>query len=105
MTDPFASALTALFESVVAEAATYYAGGAGPGLPISVVHGQPDQEIRFGARGLIAASNLIEIQRSDVALPASGDVLELASGRFMLAGEPRLDVEGLTWTCGAEPEA
>ena len=105
MADPFATGLAALFGGPASVAADYIADGTGAPVPIRVVHGQPDQDVAFGERGIVAASNLFEIQRSAVTAPAAGDVLELASGRFVLVGEPKLDVEGLTWFCGGEPEA
>lgn len=104
MADPFAAGLGALFGGPASVAADYFAGGAGAAVPIRVVHGQPDGQVEWGEQAIVAASNMFEIRRADVAQPAAGDVLALTAGRFVLTGEPRLDVEGLTWSCGAEPE-
>jgi len=60
---------------------------------------------RFGSAQVLPASNTFEIRASEVAAPELGDLLECADETFAISIEPLLDVEGLTWTCAAEPEA
>lgn len=109
MTDPFAAALAALFRAPGSTAAAYTAAGAAA-KPIRVILGQPSDEIRMGRGRSVKGSTSIEIQRADVAEPATGDRVDLVgtalpdgTTALKLYGEPRLDAEGLTWVCGAVP--
>lgn len=102
MSDPFAAALSVLFSSPIGVDASYAVGG-GPALLLRVIRSQPDAEAPFGQGRVIERTNLFEIQRSDVANPQAGAVLTIGIEQFELAGDPRLDTEGLTWTIGGFP--
>lgn len=113
MRDPFAAAVDALFHAPGSAAAEYFAGDL-PARPIRVILGQPDQKSGTGRGRIVKGSIAIDIRRSDVLKPVHGDVVALSStdvGRgedggatvLRLHGEPMLDTEGLTWTCGAVP--
>lgn len=111
MSDPFATALAALFGAAGSIAATFHPGGSAVGVELRVIRGQPDELAGFGDGQIVMATNLLDIRRSDVAHPVTGDEVQLylddartvPGDRLVLAGAPRLDVEGLTWRCPAEP--
>ena len=54
---------------------------------------------------------MFDVQRSDVAKPVRGGIIQLVDkngqpipdGRFAINGGPELDSEGLTWSCPAQP--
>jgi hypothetical protein len=108
--DPFAAGLDAMFSAPGSAAAVYQPTDGSAPLPIRVIRGQPDE---LGARGLVNATNVLDLRRSDVANPQNGDIVaiggEIVDGAvtggemFELYGVARLDVEGITWTVGAEP--
>jgi hypothetical protein len=102
MSDPFAAAMDAMFQAPGSENATYIPSS-GPAVPIRVIRSRPDGLARFGDALILPAADAFEIRRSDVAAPAVGDVVAIAAGGFAISIEPIGDVEGLTWTCGAEP--
>ncbi|OWK29205.1 head-tail joining protein [Sphingomonas dokdonensis] len=109
MDDPFAAALDALFEMPGSAAAVYQPIAGTPPFPIRVIRAQPDE---LGPRGVIQATNHFDIRRSDVAHPQRGDVVAIGGAiqagaitggeMFELIGTPMSDVEGLTWTIGAD---
>jgi hypothetical protein len=113
MSDPFASALDAIFNAPGSEAAEHISifGQVTP--DIRIIRSRPDQMVRFGDGQIVTASNVIEIRKSEVPSPAHDDRLILRQYNdagdltgeleFALTGEPVSDVEGMTWTCGAEP--
>ncbi|WP_347270988.1 head-tail joining protein [Rhizorhabdus histidinilytica] len=111
MTDPFSFGIGVLFRDAASIPATFHAGGSGAGLPVRVIRSQPDQLVGFGDGDIVMATNLLDIQRSDIADPVTGDEVQLylndlrtvPGDRLRLAGQGRLDEEGLTWRCPAEP--
>jgi hypothetical protein len=105
--DSFAAALDALFNAPGSAAAVYRpADGTAP-FPIRIIRGQPDE---LGPRNLVQATNVLDLRRSEVPNPVGGnghsirgDVVAIVDGaKLELIGTPMLDVEGLTWTIGAE---
>lgn len=112
MTDPFAAALTPLFNGPGAVAADYTAAGGEP-VRIRVIRDQRTDEAGFNGDTVLMDANLVQIQRSDIAQPAAGDRLAIlhlnpdgsiaSQEDFTIQGGARLDVEGLTWNCALEP--
>lgn len=102
MSDPFASALDAIFSGPGSEAADHVSrhGVITPG--VRVIRSKGDRDIRFGDGPMIAADCRVDIRRNEIAEPIEGDRLFIGTEEIMLTGEPMLDVEGLTWTIGYE---
>ena len=109
MSNPFAAALDALFNAPGSAAADYDDGLSI--VPIRVILAQPDLLAGPGQQ-IVTATMIIDIRRSEVSNPArnavvlvgergADGVLEVAA-RYQLIDEPMIDVEGLTWSCGAE---
>ncbi len=99
--DPFAAALDALFNAPGSAAAVYVPVDGFP-TDIRVIRSQPDVNTSFGDSQIIQATNVFEIRRSEVAAPTHGGRLMIGDEIFAIQGDGRLDVEGLTWTIGAE---
>jgi hypothetical protein len=112
--DPFAAALDALFDAPGSAAAVYVPVEGSP-VAVRVIRSQPDALTGFGDGRVIMATNIIEVRKSEVSYPDRRDYLaiggDLVDGvvsggdLFSISEEPRLDVEGLTWTLGVEPYA
>jgi hypothetical protein len=102
MADPFAAGLRVLFRGPRSVAAVYQRIGAQP-LPIRVIRHQPTEDIQFGDTVVPVGTTIVEIDRSDVADPAAGDVLTLGLEILEIEGQPRLDRQGLKWLCEAPP--
>lgn len=111
MSDPFQAALEAQFEAP-GSAAALYVPATGPLVATRTIRSQPDQSVAFGNGQVVLASNQFEVMRSAVAAPVEGDAIQLVDadgwplpgGHFRISAEPMLDLEGLSWTCAAEPE-
>lgn len=110
--DPFAAALDAQFNAPGSSAAVYVPQGGAP-VAVRVIRSQPDTSIGFQQARAIQQSNSFDLRRLDAPAVAHGDSIivgaELVAGEvvggeaFDILGDPMLDVEGLTWTCGAAP--
>ncbi len=110
--DPWQMALDAMFIGPGSAAAVFVRTGEPPRV-VRVIQGRPDRTTGFADGQTILGTNQFEIRRSDVAEPLQHDVVvvgavienDAAVGgeRFSLLGEAMLDLEGLTWTIGAEP--
>ena len=110
MTDPFAAALDALFNAPGSAAAAYQSISGTAPVPIRIIRAQPDE---LGPRNIVQATNTFDLRRSEVSDPAHGDTVviggmivdgAIVGGEpFVLIGTPMLDVEGITWTIGADP--
>lgn len=104
MVDPFVAALDAQFHAPGSAAAFYTPFDDAPLVdPIRVIRAQPDVESPFGDERTVHSTNIFLIRRSEVEQPLRNDQLDLDGAVFLLNGEPMLDVEGMTWTCGAMP--
>ncbi|MBN8955774.1 MAG: hypothetical protein J0H17_04160 [Rhizobiales bacterium] len=105
MVDAFAVATDALFaDQNIAVDAIWRAGGAGPGTAVRVVTRRPDQVIGFGDSRAVLPTLLINVRRSEVAEPASGDTVEFGGDLFEVIAAPVIDSVRLVWTCeGASP--
>lgn len=110
--DPFASALDALFHGPGSEAADFVShtdviGG------VRIIRSRPTADATFGDSRIRQDTTTIDVRRSEVPQPVAGDRflirdIDPASLAEVLtvcivAGDPELDVEGLTWTCSAPP--
>jgi hypothetical protein len=104
--DVFAAATDALFaDPNIARDAIWRAGGAGAGIAVRVVTKRPDQVVGFGDSRAILPTTLIDVRRSEVAEPASGDTVEIDGDVFEIIVTPTTDSLGLVWTCEAAPQA
>lgn len=110
--DVFAAATDALFtDPNIARVATWRAGGAGAGIAVRVITRRPDQVGSFGDSRAVLPTMLIDVRRSEVSEPASGDTVEIpGSGPgtgdlFEIIATSMADSLGLVWTCEAAPPA
>ena len=108
MVDPFAAALTLIFNAPGSAAAIYAPPG---GLPVQIRVITSQASAMAGA-GLIVDTMILEIRKSDIELPVRRATLKVAPpGRavqdddplYSLNADPLLDVEAMTWRCGAQP--
>ncbi|WP_294312750.1 hypothetical protein [uncultured Sphingomonas sp.] len=99
--DPFAAALDAQFNAPGSAAAVYIPAD-GYSADIRIIRSQPDVDVPYGSRRVVQASNAFEIRKSEVESPAAGDRLMIGDTVYEILGDAMLDVEGLTWSCGAD---
>lgn len=108
MTDPFATALGALFSAPGSVAATYTSIGGQP-VPLRVIWAQGSADGGSRSDRTVLDTNMFDIMRSDVETPLRGAIIAFADPRsgaslkFKINGAPILDVEGISWACPAEP--
>ncbi|MGE5509675.1 MAG: hypothetical protein ACM31O_00325 [Bacteroidota bacterium] len=104
--DAFAAATDALFaDPNIATDAIWRTGGAGAGTAVRVVARRPDQVVGFGDSRAVLPTLLIDVRRSEVAEPASGDTVEFGGDLFEVIAAPIIDSVRLVWTCEAAPPA
>lgn len=112
MSDPFASALDAIFMAPGSEAAEHISVFGVRTTGVRIIRGRNDQMARLGDGQIITGTHRIEIRKSQVADPREGDTLIVGrieddvfvpAEELTLTGEPMGDDENLTWTIGAEP--
>jgi hypothetical protein len=104
--DAFAVATDALFaDPNIATDAIWRAGGAGIGTAVRVVTRRPDQVVGFGDSRAVLPTLLIDVRRSEVAEPASGDTVEIDGDLFEVIAAPIIDSVRLVWTCEAASPA
>jgi hypothetical protein len=104
--DAFAAATDALFaDPNIARDAIWRAGGVGNGVSVRIITKRPDQVGSFGDSRAILPTTLIDVRRSQVSEPASGDTVEIESETFEVIATPTLDNLRLVWTCEAAPPA
>jgi|SRR5581483_9787869 hypothetical protein len=100
--DAFAAATDALFaDPNIAHDAIWRAGGVGSGVSVRVITKRPDQVGSFGDSRTILPTMLIDVRRSEVSEPASGDTVEIESETFEIIATPTIDSLRLVWTCEA----
>jgi len=98
----FAAAIDDLFaDPNIAHDAIWRAGGAGAGISVKVVTRRPDQVIGFGDSRAVLPTMLIDVRRSEVSDPATGDTVEIESEMFDVIATPTIDSLRLVWTCEA----
>lgn len=112
--DPFAAALDALFSAPGSAAAVYQPSGGVP-RAVRIILSNPEDDVNYGGGRARIRGKVVEIRRVDAPAAKSGDVIAIGAtivdgaivgGDPMLtiAGEPRGDIEGLTWFCGTDPQ-
>lgn len=112
MTDPFASALDALFNAPGSEAAEHKSIYGQITRGVRIIRRRPDRETRFAEGDRVEAIMEVDFRRSQIPEPNEGDTLYIGavdeSGEFrmteeiVLTGDPLSDSEALTWTMGGE---
>lgn len=77
---------------------------------VRIIMSQPDQTVGFGSGRVILATSIVQVRRSEVAQPQVDDVFMISDPTTPLDGtqyrvisDPMQDVEGMTWSCSAEP--
>lgn len=104
--DVFAAATDVLFaDPNIARPAIWRAGGVGPGTMVRIVTRRPDQVVGFGDSRAVLPTMLVDVRRSEVAEPASGDTVEIDGETFEIIAAPTIDSLRLVWTCEAAPPA
>jgi hypothetical protein len=100
--DAFAVATNALLaDPNIARGALWRAGGAGDGISVRVITKRPDQVVGFGDSRAVLPAALIDVRRSEVPEPASGDTVEIDGDLFEIIATPVADSLRLVWTCEA----
>ena len=98
--DAFTAATDVLFSDPnIARDAIWRAGGAGAGISVKVVTRRPDQVVGFGDSRAVLPTMLIDVRRSEVSAPATGDTVEIESEMFDVIATPTIDSLRLVWTC------
>ena len=98
---------TILNDDDLAESATYYAGGAGPGQALRVIRSAPIQPVYGPAGGIgnLQASLLADMLITDVPTqPAEGDKLIFGTEEFSIKSAERDDLK-LVWRLTLAAEA
>ena len=104
--DAFSAATDVLFSDPnIARDATWRAGGAGDGVMVRIITKRPDQVVGFGDSRAILPTMLIDVRRSEIPNPASGDTVEIDAAVFEVIATPVADSLGLVWTCEAAAPA
>lgn len=104
--DAFTAATDALFaDPNIARDAIWRAGGADPGITVRVVTRRPDQVVGFGDSRAVLPTLLLDVRRSQVPDPVSGDTVEFDGEVFEVIAPPTIDSFRLVWTCEAAPPA
>lgn len=82
----------------LAEAASYYAQGQGPGAALRVARTAPDAaEFAFG-QGVVQATDVLAVAVADLPAVAVGDVFVLADGaELTVVAEPMRDDVQVSW--------
>ena len=98
--DAFAAATDALFgDPNIARSALWRAGRVGAGLAVRVIAKRPDQVVGFGDSRAVLPAVLIDVRRSEVPDPATGDTVEIDGELFEIIATPVADSLRLVWTC------
>lgn len=104
--DAFSVAIDALFaDPNIARDARWRPGGEGAGVVVRIITKRPDQTANFGDSRVMLPTMLVDVRRSQVAAPASGDTVEMDSETFEVIATPVIDSLRLVWTCEAAPPA
>ena len=100
--DAFSAAIETLFaDPNIARSALWRAGGAGDGISVRVIAKRPDQVVGFGDSRAVLPAVLIDVRRSEVPDPATGDTVDLDGDLFEIIATPVADSLRLVWTCEA----
>jgi hypothetical protein len=101
-------ALEALFSDPnLGSDALWRAGGAGDGAAVRIIRKRPDQVVGFGDSRAVLPAVLIDVRRSEVPDPATGDTVDIPGSSpgtgelFEIIATPVADSLRLVWTCEA----
>lgn len=94
----FATAMAALVaDTNMAEAVTYYAGGAGPGKALRAIRSTSIEPISLGSIGSLRGKQLLHVQSADLPdQPKPGDVLVIGEMSYGIESVEADDLR-LTW--------
>lgn len=94
----FSNALAALHGNAdLAEDASFYAGGAGPGVALRVIRQTAIEPVSLGSIGSLRGKQLVDIQQSDLPdQPEPGDVLVIGEMSYGIE-TAEADEQRLTW--------
>lgn len=101
MANPFAAAVSVLHNGPGSQAGSHVAAD-GSITPVRLVRRGPDRASRFGDVQVYAGTHVVDVLLSQIEQPNLGDRFLVGDLDLTISVEPVLDVEGLTWTCGAE---
>jgi hypothetical protein len=95
----FAAAMAALVaDTNMAEAVTYYAGGAGPGTALRAIRTAPDAAEQAFGTSIVQATDVLSVAVADLPAVTIGDVFILADGaELTVVAEPMRDVTQTAW--------
>jgi hypothetical protein len=100
----FSAATDVLFaDPHLARDAVYRPGGVSDGIPVRVMHRQPDRIEGFGETRIASSTTMLDVRASEVAEPAAGDTLALEGRTVVVQGTPIRDAEALVWTLDTRP--
>ena len=100
--DAFAAATETLFgDPNIARSALWRTGGVGAGLAVRVIAKRPDQVAGFGDSRAVLPTMLVNVRRTEVPDPATGDTVEIDGDLFEIIATPVADSLRLVWTCEA----
>ena len=95
----FDNALAALHKDPnLSRSALYRAGGAGAGVSVRLIWGEPKKEEDFAQTGVVQKDIKADVRLADVADPKAGDTIEIGGNLYTVATAPTKDTEGLTAT-------
>jgi hypothetical protein len=84
-------------------AAAYTPPGGSPSACIVVVD-RADDRPELGGATFVAAQNVIEVRKSEIAAPVKGGQFAIAAETFKIVAAPRCDdPERIVWTCLCNP--
>lgn len=90
--------LTMFRDRNMAVDATWLAEGLSPGQPVRVIISQPDLRGAWNQVAITSATTMVQIQASQVAEPAAGDLVVVGGVTYCVQGEPERDVHREVWT-------
>ena len=89
---------TILNDDDLAESATYYAGGAGPGQALRVARDAPDATEQAFGTGIVQATDVLSVAVADLPGLAIGDTFTLADATVLtVVSQPMRDVTQTAW--------
>ncbi len=98
--DAFTAATDVLFaDPNIARDVVWRTGGVGAGTAVRAVTRRPDQVVGFGDSRAVLPTLLVDVRRSEVSEPASGDTIEIDGEVFEIIASPTIDSLRLVWTC------
>ncbi|MCP4541397.1 MAG: hypothetical protein GY832_30070 [Chloroflexi bacterium] len=81
-----------------------YTPKGGAEVKVRVIARQPDEVVGFGETRINTPTTLFEVRASEVAMPRSGDLLNISGVEYIVQGEPqRRDTRRLVWTLDVRP--